>query len=159
MFAAKFCPQQGNREIPCEQGPLGPLGPHGGPWGPHGGPWGPMGPLGAPWAPWGPNLAKSAPAGGVHFQKFHQNWHFWGPKWCFGGPRLWFWGPKWLEMAGSRYGWPGEGWIQVWLHPGKAGSRYGCIRGRHDPGMAASGEGWTQVWLHPGGWGAVFQAR
>ena len=54
-------------------GPRGPLGPHGGP---HGGPWGPMGPLGplgAPWAPWGPNPAKSAPAGGVNFQKNHKN--------------------------------------------------------------------------------------
>ena len=39
----------------------------------------------------------------------------------------------------------GNGWIQVWLHPGKAGSRYGW-----------PAEGWIQVWLHPGGCGGGF---
>ena len=34
-------------------------------------------------------------------------------------------------MAGSRYGWPGEGWIQVWL-----------ARGRLDPGMAGPNPPW-----------------
>ena len=60
--------------------PTGGLQGPGGPWGPHGGP---MGPLGAPWAPWGPNLAKSAPAGGFHFQKNHKKnwiWAFFGSK-------------------------------------------------------------------------------